>query len=58
MQTMKCARVLLLVLLTLPPTLALLGCGGGNTGTGGSNTTTGKTPDEVLKEAQAKGAAK
>jgi len=57
MQANKRARVLLLVLLTIPLTLALPGCGGGNTATTGSDTATIKTPDDILKEAKAKDAA-
>jgi hypothetical protein len=58
MKALERVRVLLLMIpLTIPLSLVLPGCGGGNTPTSGSNTSTIKTPDEILKEAQAKDAA-
>jgi len=58
MKAIERVRVLILLIpLTIPLSLVLAGCGGASTTTDGGNTATIKTPDEILKEAQAKDAA-
>jgi hypothetical protein len=58
MKALERIRMLVLLIpLTSPLFLSLPGCGGESTPTTGSSGNAPKTPDEVLKEAQAKDAA-